>query len=39
MKITEGWDCQKKRWEECGWNRGPMGSLSYGRSKTSCFCV
>lgn len=33
---------KKKRWEECGWNRGPLGSLSYGRSETaetSCLCV
>lgn len=33
---------KKKRWEECGRNRGPLGSLSYGRSETaetSCLCV
>ncbi len=36
-------ECQTKEvGEECGWNEGPLGSLSYGRSETaetSCLCV
>lgn len=35
MKTPEVQECQKKRWEECGWMGGLLGCLSYSRSKTA----